>query len=119
MGSTRGLPTKFRPNTFFNRKSGPRCRILDISLKCQRSACASRRHTQVLAARFQHIDHVCITTQESFRSHKNKFDKIRCKMDSNENPRSRNNPTLTVSVFSSSFTFKLPPPGGSPVWQVP
>ena len=40
-------------------------------------------------------------------------------MDSNENPRSRNNPTLTVSVFSSSFTFKLPPPGGSPVWQVP
>ena len=43
---------------------------------------------QALAARFLHVDHVWITTDELFRSHKNEFNEMPCKLDSIENPRS-------------------------------
>ena len=56
------------------------------------SAFASRRYTRALAVGLPCQDHVYITifcaTDESFRFHNNKFDEMRCKLYSIENPRS-------------------------------
>jgi len=43
---------------------------------------------QALAARYLHEDHVWITTDELFRSHKNEFNETPCKLVFFENPRS-------------------------------
>jgi len=42
----------------------------------------------VLAAGLPREDHVYSTTDKSFRFHNKKFDELRCKLDSTENPRS-------------------------------
>ena len=54
----------------------------------QRSAFAFCSLAWVLAACLPCQDHVYSTTDESFRFHNKKFDKMRCKLDSTENPRS-------------------------------
>jgi len=41
-----------------------------------------------MAAGLPRKDHVCKTTDESFRFHNQKFDEMHCKLDSTENPRS-------------------------------
>jgi len=51
-------------------------------------AFAFRRSARALAAGLPRQDHVYKTTDESFRFHNKFFDKIRCKLDSTENPRS-------------------------------
>jgi len=53
-----------------------------------RSAFAFRSPARALAAGLPSQDHVYKTTDESFRFHNKKFDEIRCKLDSTENPRS-------------------------------
>jgi len=51
-------------------------------------AFAFRSPARALAAGLPRQDHVCSTTDESFRFHTKKIDEMRCKLDSNENPRS-------------------------------
>jgi len=53
-----------------------------------RLAFAFRSPARVLAAGLPRQDHVYSTTDELFRFHNKKFDEMRCKLDSNENPRS-------------------------------
>ena len=57
----------------------------------QRLAFAFRSPARALAAALPRQDHVYQTTDESFRFHNKKFDEIRCKLDSTENPRSFEN----------------------------
>jgi len=47
-----------------------------------------RSTDRALATFLLRQDHVYSTTDESFRFHNNKFDEMRCKLDSTENPRS-------------------------------
>ena len=53
-----------------------------------RSAFAFRSSARALAEGLPRQDHVCKTTNESFRFHNKNFGEIRCKLDSTENPRS-------------------------------
>jgi len=53
----------------------------------KRSAFAFRNPARALAAGLPRQDHVYSTTEESFRFHNKKFDEIRGKLDSTENPR--------------------------------
>jgi len=52
-----------------------------------RLAFASRRYARALAECVPRQDHVYITTDESFRFHKNEFDHPPCQLDSTENPK--------------------------------
>jgi len=54
---------------------------------------------RALAAGLLRQDHVCRTTDESFRFHNKKFDQMRCKLDSTENP----NCVITLRAFSASI----------------
>jgi len=53
-----------------------------------RSSFAFRRQARALAAGLPRQDHVYNPTNESFRFHNKKFDEMRCKLNSTQNPRS-------------------------------
>jgi len=78
------------------------------NVKCQRSAFASRSPPRVLAARFPHIDHVWITTNQLIRFHQNEFDEIPCKLAFIENLlRLRNTqPYFNYAIIMNTTCFK-------------
>jgi len=54
----------------------------------------------VLAASLPRQNHVYRTTDESFRFHNKKFDEMRCKLDSTDNPRFLDIPNFTLKPVS-------------------
>jgi len=79
-----------------------RKRIFSRSALSFRSPQAAR----VLAAGLPHQDHVYSTTDESLRFHNNKFDEMRCKLDSTENLRAFENPQPHLNTPSRFFLEK-------------
>ena len=71
-----------------------------MQIECKCSALAPCSHAPTLAACLPRQDHVCVTTDELVRFHKNECDAMPCKLDSTENPRSfEKYPTLPEHKF--------------------
>ena len=76
-------------------------------IKCYCSAFASRNPARALAAALPRQDHVSITTDHFVHFHKDEFDEMLCKPDSNEYARSfrtKPKPTLRQGWVSSKRT---------------
>jgi len=78
--------------------------IREGKMKCQRSAFASLSHARALAAYLPRQDHVCITTDELFRFHKNEFVEMLCTLDSTGNPRCSRNVQPYLIILWLAFS---------------